>query len=140
MGRNAAAAAATAPAAAAEHGNGRDLFKKFMLWRNLFPTEPARDNIIVVTQPTYTTLTPTGTPTTTTTTTTANNDANLRSWRNLEDEDAQNRISQRTSHRIRPNTKTRSYGQRRRPQLKKKKKTRHRHIHKRPQQHRYKHR
>jgi len=47
-------------------GSGRDLFKKFFLWRSLFQQEPQRDNVIVVSAPNSYTYTPTTTTSTTT--------------------------------------------------------------------------
>ncbi|EDW57981.2 uncharacterized protein Dvir_GJ15282 [Drosophila virilis] len=133
--------------AKADNGSGRDLFKKFMLWRGLFPQEPPRDNIIVVPQPSPTfSTTTTPTTTTTTTTTTNNNGTSTRRWRNLENTEdlpaptlptsqmldnggAQKRVTKR--HRNASKSRTRSNGKLRRQ---KKKKTRHRHIHKRQRQ------
>ncbi|XP_023174061.2 uncharacterized protein LOC111601624 [Drosophila hydei] len=122
-------------------GSGRDLFKKFLLFRGLFPQEPTRENIIVIPQASSTFTTPT---TTTTTTTSIVNGTSTRRWRNLEyvkeqpvttqstaqmpDEVG---LQQRITRRRKPNTKTSNNNQQRRH----KKKRRHRHIHKRQRRH-----
>ncbi|XP_034481600.1 putative uncharacterized protein DDB_G0292438 [Drosophila innubila] len=59
MGRSFNANADVDVDAAADVGSGRDLFKKFLLWRGLFPQQPARDNVIVISPTTTTTTTTT---------------------------------------------------------------------------------
>ncbi|XP_017869458.1 PREDICTED: uncharacterized protein LOC108618063 [Drosophila arizonae] len=110
-------------------GSGRDLFKKFMLFRGLFPQEPARENIIVIPQsiPTFTTPT-----TTTTTTTTIINGNDTRRWRHLDHSlptqlDDGDSAQQRVTRRRKPSSNK---------QGRHKKKRRHRHIHKPRQQQR----
>lgn len=108
-------------------GSGRDLFKKFMLFRGLFPQEPARENIIVIPQSIATFTTPT---TTTTTTTTIINGNDTRRWRHLDQSlptqlDDGGSAQQHVTRRRKPSSNK---------QGRHKKKRRHRHIHKPRQQ------
>lgn len=70
--------------ASADVGSGRDLLKKFMLFRGLFPTPPPQENVIVISPPTptYTSYTP-STTTTTFTITNSSSRAIGPAWRNL---------------------------------------------------------